>query len=300
MRARNHIENHNLEEIAVPVEKQTKQFEGGDKFRRSERLKAKTFSGGQCRFAELEETTNRAAIRFQETDEGIERDEASTNSAIEIEEEDEELIEDSALSTSRVSNVIDIESEFIEQQPHAIFIETPCHELKPFQKECTKCSAFFFEEECTAREKYTACCKHGAIRLPSIPKPLEGLRDLLNKNSQDHHHFMENIIYYNNSLAFGSIGVETKKFTGRGPLIVCMNGQICHFTGSIEPKEGKTPSFAQLYVVDQDFALEERSKRNKSCRKEILKVLGDEIQKSNIYAKSFSMLKDVMERERVR
>lgn len=111
---------------------------------------------------------------------------------------------------------------------------------------------------------------------------------------------MENITYYNNSLIFGSIGVETNKFTGRGPLIVCMNGKICNFTGSIEPKEGKTPSFAQLYVVDQDFALEERSKRNKSRRMEILKLLGDEIQKINIYAKSFSIMRDVMERERVR
>lgn len=263
------------------------------------RIKAKTSSGVQCRVSELEGSANRAHIRFQETDEGIDRDEASGNSAIEIQEEKAQIA-DSALSTSQISHVLDIDSGSLSQTTRAIFIETPCPELHPFQKECTKCNAIFFEEECTPREKYTTCCKHGAIRLPSIPEPLEGLRNLLSNESQDHHHFMENITYYNNSLIFGSIGVETNKFTGRGPLIVCMNGKICNFTGFIEPKKGKTPSFAQLYVVDQDFALEERSKRNKSRRMEILKLLGDEIQKINIFAKSFSIMRDVMERERVR
>ena len=64
------------------------------------RIKAKTSSGVQCRVSELEGSGNRAHIRFQETDEGIDRDEASGNSAIEIQEE-EAQIADSALSTSQ-------------------------------------------------------------------------------------------------------------------------------------------------------------------------------------------------------
>ena len=127
------------------------------------RIKAKTSSGVQCRVSELEGSANRAHIRFQETDEGIDGDEASGNSAIEIQEE-EAQIADSALSTSQISHVIDIDSGSLSQTTRAIYIETPCPELHPFQKECTKCNAIFFEEECTPREKYTTCCKHGAIR----------------------------------------------------------------------------------------------------------------------------------------
>ena len=37
---------------------------------------------------------------------------------------------------------------------------------------------------------------------------------------------------------------------GNGPNIFKINGQVCHRMGSLMPKEGNTPKYAELYIYD--------------------------------------------------
>ena len=174
------------------------------------------------------------------------------------------------------------------------------HSLGAMDNVCRHCSATFFESEAVKGQGFMKCCKGGKIRLAAIPEPLKPIKELLTGNDPLRLHFMESIMYYNNSFAFASLGVHCKTFNTPGPFVVCMNMQICHRTSSIVPEDGVAPRYAQLYVVDPAVALEERAARFPRCRPDLLDRIGAEIRARNVYARSYRMLKDVMDGERRR
>ena len=182
----------------------------------------------------------------------------------------------------------------------AIAENLEAHDLGGMDLKCQFCGADFFNAEGSRTRKYSKCCKNGTVRLPPIPPPLGPIKNLLTGNSQECQHFRENILYYNNSVAFASLGVHHKTFTGPGPFVVCMNMQVCHLTSSIVPKDGIAPRYAQLYVVDPLIALEARTAQFPTCKPEILDRISSVIREKNLYAKSYRMLHEVMERERER
>ena len=174
---------------------------------------------------------------------------------------------------------------------------TPTHYVGEFNNKCISCGANYFKKEATSKNKYTECCKEGRVKLPSIPEPLPQFRNLIFGSGTEHRHVMDNVIYYNNSLAFASVGIKHSNMRRGGPFVLKLNAQIVHRTGSIVVDQGEGPVYAQLYVVDPSVAVAERKARFPKCREDILEPLGAAMLEGNNYAKSFMMLKSVMDRE---
>lgn len=120
--------------------------------------------------------------------------------------------------------------------------------------------------------------------------------------------FRNNIRYYNNSLAFSSLGATIdKSVTGApgGPPTFRISGELCHLIGSLLPPTGTSLSFAQVYVSDPQEAHKQRlalladappAVRN-GVDPNTLKKLEDVIHRVNPYAKLFRMAKERVEAE---
>ncbi|KZP06047.1 hypothetical protein FIBSPDRAFT_764983, partial [Athelia psychrophila] len=57
---------------------------------------------------------------------------------------------------------------------------------------------------------------------------------------------------YNSALAFTSLGVQVDQavINASGLHSFRIHGELCHKTGSLLPREGEQPMYAQLYVHD--------------------------------------------------
>jgi hypothetical protein len=67
--------------------------------------------------------------------------------------------------------------------------------------------------------------------------------------------FQKNIVQYNATVAFTSLGVNIDcSFFMLGPLIFCIHGKLKHLSGSLLPKTNVNPSYAQLYIYDSHAA----------------------------------------------
>jgi hypothetical protein len=118
----------------------------------------------------------------------------------------------------------------------------------------------------TTSPKFQMCCGHGKVQLPLLKQPPQILGKLLfDTKSKESKLFQQNIRMYNSMFAFTSPGMKfDKNFKGtRGPPVLRLQGQPCHRIGSMLPKEGEAPRFAQLYIYDTDNEIQNRIK---SCR----------------------------------
>ena len=124
------------------------------------------------------------------------------------------------------------------------------------------------------------CCYSGKVSLPPLqPVPPE-LYHLLT----DHHDprakaFRDEIRNYNNALAMTSVGrqVDHSLNNGGGPWVFKLHGQLTHRIGSLLPRPVSTPSFAQLYIYDTEYALQCRMARpvNFGLQQHVLRELQD-------------------------
>lgn len=82
------------------------------------------------------------------------------------------------------------------------------------------------------------------------PEPLHSL--LIGVDKSLSAHFFDNIRYYNSMFAFTSMGVNVIDSVndGRGPYVFKVSGQLCHRIGSLLPRDGQRPEYAQLYIFD--------------------------------------------------
>lgn len=100
--------------------------------------------------------------------------------------------------------------------------------------------------------KYSMCCNNGKITLPKPWLPPQAICDLFFGQGEKSKQFLQNIRTYNNMFCFTSMGrrIDRTVNKGGGPPIFRINGQNCHYMGSLLPVEGKSPHFAQLYIYD--------------------------------------------------
>lgn len=100
--------------------------------------------------------------------------------------------------------------------------------------------------------KFGMCCLQGKVKLPILEEPPTLLRSLLDGTHPKSRHFLTNIRCYNMMFSFTSMGGKVDKHIndGRGPYVYRMSGQNVHLFGTILPKDGATPKFAQLYIYD--------------------------------------------------
>ncbi|XP_057456739.1 uncharacterized protein LOC130747739 isoform X2 [Lotus japonicus] len=116
-------------------------------------------------------------------------------------------------------------------------------------------------------------------------------------DSPDSKNFQQHIRAYNMMFAFTSPGakLDTSINDGKGPPTIRIQGQTCHLIGSLLPKPGDSPKFAQLYIYDTENEVQNRLStfRNQDHLKpEIMRRLSAMLDHDNAYAKSFRMAKE--------
>ena len=130
---------------------------------------------------------------------------------------------------------------------------------------CEHCGALFWFDERRPKEQkkhpqFSLCCMRGQVRLPILEQPPKFLNDLLENKHAKSRNFIDNIRAYNSMFAFTSMGGKLDKEVnkGKGPYCFKMDGQNVHKIGSLVTNEGKTPKFAQLYIYDIEYEIDNR------------------------------------------
>lgn len=98
---------------------------------------------------------------------------------------------------------------------------------------------------------YNKCCRGGSVHLAPYKPPPEPLLSLLTgQNPALSAHFFDNIRRYNSMFTMRSMGVNIigSINDGGGPYVFKISGQLCHWIGSLIPRDGAKPEYCQLYI----------------------------------------------------
>ncbi|KAH0757108.1 hypothetical protein KY290_020601 [Solanum tuberosum] len=177
--------------------------------------------------------------------------------------------------------------------------------------ECQYCGAYFWyaeriDKKCKKkRPVFTLCCGHGKIKLPNPKDPPTVLKELLFGSGEKSNHFRENIRTYNSMFSFTSMGgkIDASVNQTKGPRTFRLSGQNYHKIGSLLPNEGSTPKFAQLYIYDTENEVTNRmnvissGESNNQIHAQIVTELKEMLDKHNVLAKSFRMVRDRFQAE---
>ena len=131
------------------------------------------------------------------------------------------------------------------------------------------------------------CCNSGRVELPPLDPPPPVIQNLLTGQDPISKEFRNNIRQYNNAFAFTSLGVPGGRViahNGGGPYSFRIQGELCHWSGSLAPKDGEEPVFAQLYIYDPETAHRARCRRNADLNPSTLQALQDVLWESHPYA----------------
>jgi hypothetical protein len=116
-----------------------------------------------------------------------------------------------------------------------------CHTLHEMTTVCGKCDTLHFLEEratsssCT-NPQFTLCCTQGKLTLPPLAPPFESLRWLLTTNEVDTKEFRQRICFYNNVLAFMSVGANLDTSVAQPHnYTYYLRGELYHRMGSLLP-----------------------------------------------------------------
>ncbi|XP_057433563.1 uncharacterized protein LOC130726329 [Lotus japonicus] len=171
---------------------------------------------------------------------------------------------------------------------------------------CQYCGALHWFAERTGNTKITnptkfmTCCLKGKVLIPFLQKAPALLWELVMGHDVRSRNFIENIRSYNSVFSFTSFGgkIETGLNNGGGPPQFVISGQNYHRIGSLLPKIGENPKFAQLYIYDTQNEIQNRSRhfrnvdKNGGLNESLIKDLGDMFDKSNVLVHSFRMARD--------
>jgi hypothetical protein len=141
----------------------------------------------------------------------------------------------------------------------------PVHYMGKMEVQCSDCGALHWMCERLSNKskrnpKFGMCCFQGKIKLPQLDNPPPELLNLLSAQDDISKKFRDHIRTYNNALAMTSLGCNQDRAinNGGGPYVFKVQGRLCHKSGSLIPREGDTPIYAQLYIYDPHEALQFR------------------------------------------
>ena len=101
------------------------------------------------------------------------------------------------------------------------------------------------------------------------------------------------------ALAFTLLGVkEDKTVNHRGGWVFRVQGELCHLIGSLIPTDGEPPSYAQLYIYDPQFALQQRVNRNDKLPVSTMKSLQTMLLESHRYSREFKHAYEILNNHR--
>jgi hypothetical protein len=121
-------------------------------------------------------------------------------------------------------------------------------------KECNDCSALHYQKECVG----SMCCSQGKVRIPLCSDPPAFLKHLLSGESVESNRFLKKIRAYNTALSFASFGADIVSGIGGGPTAFKIHGTFYHHLSSVAPRDGSRSNFAQLFLLDDMEATNER------------------------------------------
>jgi len=142
--------------------------------------------------------------------------------------------------------------------------------------ECPHCHALHFSRKAHQIFKHQAQVWHMLSPRPDsaanlFPEPPQLLRQLLTRSTPKARKFRRVFASTTALFAFTSVAVKVDDtilngaLTGgarTGPYSFKMHGGLYHSMGTLHPQEGRRPSYAQLYIYDEQAALAARNIRN--------------------------------------
>jgi hypothetical protein len=108
---------------------------------------------------------------------------------------------------------------------------------------------------------YNLCCRSGKINFHPYRKPPAPLADLLRFDADARSKkFLRQIRSYNSLFTFTSLGANIDKTINNGtaPYVFKINGVVHHRIGTLLPRRGTPPKFAQLYIYDTEHETQNR------------------------------------------
>ncbi|EGT37482.1 hypothetical protein CAEBREN_25238 [Caenorhabditis brenneri] len=172
------------------------------------------------------------------------------------------------------------------------------HYLGQMSIQCSSCKALHYQDELPQSKEFNTCCRHGLVDLPMFENFPPELQDLYVGSTPEATEFRKNLRSYNNSLAMGCTKAKLDVPKG-GPYSFRIHGQVYHLIGPLHPAEGEEHVFAQVFILDTKEAADELANRkvNRTCSKEVFKLLIDILEKYNPFVKSFKMMREKEEEE---
>ena len=174
-------------------------------------------------------------------------------------------------------------------------------------EECQHCGALHWTAERLTKSTkdnilFGTCCNSGAVQLPLLEPPPDAIRALFTDRDPVSKEFRTNIRQYNNAFAFTSLGVPKRRIVthnhrGSGPYSFRIQGELCHWSGSLAPAEGEDPVFSQLYIYDPADALAARQRNNPELNPLTLETLQDVLWDSHPYAAIYRHAHELLQQD---
>ena len=113
-----------------------------------------------------------------------------------------------------------------------------------YSNTCQYCKSFMWPAELES-----TCWNKGQVILPYVLPPPTNIMKLYN-TIKSGHHFLKNIVAYNNLLALASIGYKDPNDSVRGFCsTIKIQVKMYHKIGTLVPCDGQLPQFAQIYSI---------------------------------------------------
>lgn len=175
------------------------------------------------------------------------------------------------------------------------------HDIGFMDTLCPFCGAYhWIQERVTSTSlrnpQFEMCCQCGKIKISLLSIPPQPLYDLFIDQSAEALDFRQNIVQYNASLAFTSMGVDIDhSVSGRGPPVFRIHGELTHLAGSLLPEANKPPIYAQLYIYDQQHAFASRVVHNENLFLNTLLKLQRMLSTENSYSQLYQHAHEVLQ-----
>ncbi|KAJ3724346.1 hypothetical protein C8R42DRAFT_577035, partial [Lentinula raphanica] len=158
----------------------------------------------------------------------------------------------------------------------------------------------------TTELRFGSCCLSGKVSLPYLQShPIE-LENLFRGQDLNSKHFLENIRSYNSAFAFVSLGLNKQprndpELPTTGPRQYKIKGELWHAMGSLLPEPGKSPVYAQLYIISPETALTKRLANNQhhgtGLSQPVMQTIQDCLYRNNnfvnLYKSAYERIQDL-------
>jgi hypothetical protein len=163
-------------------------------------------------------------------------------------------------------------------------------------KECEFCNARHWISEVVVgtNQQFELCCKKGDAILDQLRTPPAFLQALFKGVDPRARSFRQNIRAYNSALAFTSVSYtkDTRTDLSRGLHCFQIHGELFHYQGPLEHGSQETPTFAQLFFYDPDFATGIRLQYRPQLDRTILRGLHDMLTDHNPFIRIYQTARE--------